>query len=146
MQIHNIKRKTKNKKKMIVARGGTRGKTAGRGTKGQKARSGHKIRPEIRDLIKRIPKMRGRGKNSNLTIQEKPVTLSVEALELIFSAGETVSRVSLVEHGLVTMRNGKIPTVKILGDGDLKKKLMIKGLVVSASAKAKIEKAGGSIS
>lgn len=131
---------------MIVARGGTRGKTAGRGTKGQKARSGHKIRPEIRDLIKRIPKMRGRGKNSNLTIQEKPVTLSVEALELIFSAGETVSRVSLVEHGLVTMRNGKIPAVKILGDGTLSKKLMVKGLVVSASAKEKIEKAGGSIS
>jgi large subunit ribosomal protein L15 len=60
---------------MIVARGGKRGKTAGRGTKGQKARAGHKIRPEIRDVIKRIPKMRGRGKNSNLSIQEKPVAM-----------------------------------------------------------------------
>jgi large subunit ribosomal protein L15 len=146
MQINNIKRKTQNKKRMIVARGGKRGKTAGRGTKGQKARAGHKIRPEIRDLIKRIPKMRGRGKNSNLSIQNKPVALNIEALELIFSAGETVNRTTLVEHGLVTLRNGKIPDIKILGNGTITKKLMIKGLAVSASAKEKIEKAGGSIS
>lgn len=131
---------------MIVARGGHRGKTAGRGTKGQKARAGHKIRPEIRDLIKRIPKMRGRGKNSNLSINEKPVVLNIDALELIFGAGETVSRTTLVEHGLVTLRNGKIPAVKILGNGSLTKKLTIKGLDVSASAKEKIEKAGGAIS
>jgi large subunit ribosomal protein L15 len=146
MQIHDIKRKTKNKKKMIVARGGHRGKTAGRGTKGQKARSGHKIRPEIRDLIKRIPKLRGRGKNSNLSIQGKPVALNLEALELIFSHGDVVSRKSLYEGGLITMQNGKIPEVKILGNGNLTKKLTVKGLVVSASAKEKIEKAGGAIS
>ncbi|MCC2630946.1 MAG: ribosomal protein large subunit ribosomal protein [Candidatus Paceibacter sp.] len=131
---------------MIVARGGHRGKTAGRGTKGQKARSGHKIRPEIRDLIKRIPKLRGRGKNSNLSIQGKPVALNLEALELIFSNGDVVSRKSLYEGGLITMQNGKIPEVKILGNGNLTKKLTVKGLVVSASAKEKIEKAGGAIS
>jgi large subunit ribosomal protein L15 len=146
MQINNIKRKTANTKRMIVARGGKRGKTAGRGTKGQKARSGHKIRPEIRDLIKRIPKMRGRGKNSNLTIETKPVTLSIDALELIFSKGETVSRTTLVEKGLISLQDGKIPDVKILGDGTLTKKLKVVGLVISASAKDKIEKAGGAIS
>jgi large subunit ribosomal protein L15 len=146
MQINNIKRKTENTKRMIVARGGKRGKTAGRGTKGQKARAGHKIRPEMRDLIKRIPKMRGRGKNSNLSIQNKPVTLNLEALELVFSNGDTVERSTLYQNGLITMQNGKIPTVKILGNGNLTKKLTVKGLVVSASAKEKIEKAGGAIS
>ena len=131
---------------MIVARGGKRGKTAGRGTKGQKARAGHKIRPEIRDLIKRIPKLRGRGKNSNLSIYTKPITLSIEALELIYKNGDTVSRLTLSENGLISMQNGKLPEVKILGDGKLTKKLTVKGLVISASAKEKIEKAGGAIS
>ncbi len=146
MQIHEIKRKTENKKKMIVSRGGKRGKTGGRGTKGQKSRSGHKIRPEIRDVIKRIPKLRGRGKNSNLTIYTKPVTLTIDALELIYAAGSTVSRATLMENGLIAMQHGKIPEVKILGDGTLTKKLTVKGLVLSASAKEKIEKAGGAIS
>ena len=131
---------------MIVARGGTRGKTAGRGTKGQKARSGHKIRPEIRDLIKRIPKMRGRGKNSNVSFYSKPVNLSIDALELIYNTGDTVSRSSLSKNGLISSRNGKLPEVKILGDGKLTKKLTLKGLIISASAKEKIEKAGGVIS
>jgi large subunit ribosomal protein L15 len=146
MQINQLKRKTANTKRMIVARGGKRGKTAGRGTKGQKARAGHKIRPEIRDLIKRIPKMRGRGKNSNLSINDKPVILNIDALELIFSNGDTVSRKSLVQNGLLALRNGKIPSVKILGNGTLTKKLTVKGLVLSQEAKAKIEKAGGAIS
>ena len=70
MQIHNIKRKTKNKKSVSVGRGGTRGKTSGRGTKGQNARAGHKKRPELRDIIKKIPKLRGRGRNSNLSINK----------------------------------------------------------------------------
>lgn len=146
MQIHQLKRKTKNKKKTIVARGGKRGKTAGRGTKGQKARAGHKIRPEIRDLIKRIPKMRGRGKNSNLTIQERAFPVNISALELVFQNGESVTRSSLAERGVVQSIGGKIQKIKILGDGELTKKLTVKGLQVSASAKAKIEKAGGTIS
>lgn len=61
MQFHELKRKTPNKKSAQVGRGGTRGKTAGRGTKGQNARAGRKKRPELRDTIKRIPKLRGRG-------------------------------------------------------------------------------------
>jgi len=146
MQAHEIKQKNENKERMIVARGGKRGKTAGRGTKGQKARAGHKIRPEIRDVIKRIPKMRGRGKNSNLTIQTKPVTVSIDALELIYASGETVSRTTLLEKGLVSLKDGKIPEVKILGDGALTKKLAVKDLALSASAKEKILKVGGTIS
>ena len=145
MQFHNIKRRTKNKKKTIVGRGSHRGKTSGRGTKGQKARAGHKIRPEIRDVIKRIPKLRGRGKNSNLSIETKPVAVNLDALELVFDSGDTVSRTTLVERGVVSQRNGKIPDIKILAGGELKKKLTIKQLPVSVSAKAKIEKAGGTI-
>ncbi len=71
MQFHSLKRKTPNKKSRQVGRGGTRGKTSGRGTKGQNARAGHKNRPELRDFIKRVPKLRGRGKNSNKSLQGK---------------------------------------------------------------------------
>ncbi len=59
MQIHNLKRTHKNKGDRQVGRGGRRGKTAGRGGKGQTARSGNKRRPELRDIIKRLPKNRG---------------------------------------------------------------------------------------
>lgn len=78
MQFHSLKRKTPNKKSAAVGRGGKRGKTSGRGTKGQNARAGRKKRPELRDFIKRIPKLRGRGKNSNKSIRGK---LSGEALK-----------------------------------------------------------------
>lgn len=71
MQFHTLKRKTKNKKSRQVGRGGTRGKTSGRGTKGQNARAGHKNRPELRDFIKRVPKLRGRGKSSLKSRQTK---------------------------------------------------------------------------
>jgi len=64
MQFHNLKSKTKRRKARQVGRGGTRGKTSGRGTKGQNARAGRKKRPEMRDIIKKIPKLRGRGKSS----------------------------------------------------------------------------------
>jgi len=59
MQIHNLKRIHKNKGDRIVGRGGRHGKTSGRGGKGQTARSGNKRRPELRDIIKRLPKNRG---------------------------------------------------------------------------------------
>ncbi len=131
---------------MTVARGGKRGKTSGRGTKGQKSRSGHKIRPEIRDIIKRIPKMRGRGKNSNLSIQMRPIAVNLEALEAVFSNGDTVTREALLEKGVISRQGGKIPLLKILALGDVTKKLTIKNIPISASAKAKLVKAGGSVS
>ncbi len=71
MQFHSLKRKTPNKKSRQVGRGGTRGKTSGRGTKGQNARAGRKKRPELRDFIKRVPKLRGRGKSSLKSRQSK---------------------------------------------------------------------------
>ena len=71
MQFHNLTSKTKRKHARQVGRGGTRGKTSGRGTKGQNARSGRKKRPEMRDIIKRIPKLRGRGKSSLKSFRPK---------------------------------------------------------------------------
>ena len=59
MQIHNLKRQHKNKKDRLGGRGGKHAKTSGRGGKGQTARSGNKRRPELRDIIKRLPKNRG---------------------------------------------------------------------------------------
>ncbi len=59
MQIHNLKRNHKNKKDRIIGRGGKHAKTSGRGGKGQTARAGNKRRPELRDIIKKLPKNRG---------------------------------------------------------------------------------------
>ncbi|MDD5318202.1 MAG: uL15 family ribosomal protein [Candidatus Pacebacteria bacterium] len=146
MQTHNLKRRFKNKKSTQVGRGGTRGKTSGRGTKGQNARAGRKKRPELRDIIKKIPKLRGRGRNSNLSIQNKPVVVNLDAIERHLKAGVVeVNPTTLVASGLVTFYKGKKPVVKILGTGELTRKIVVTSCAVSASAKAKIEKAGGGV-
>ncbi|MEK7081908.1 MAG: uL15 family ribosomal protein, partial [Patescibacteria group bacterium] len=90
MQFHNLKRIHPNKRSVAVGRGGRRGKTSGRGGKGQTARAGHKVRPEIRDLIKKLPKLRGRGKNINRSFEKRPVILNIDILEKKFAEGETV--------------------------------------------------------
>lgn len=79
MQFHNLQAKTKRKYARQVGRGGARGKTAGRGTKGQNARAGRKKRPELRDIIKRIPKLRGRGKSSLKSLQTKLKGIALKA-------------------------------------------------------------------
>lgn len=144
MQRHNLKRQHQNKKGRQIGRGGTRGKTSGRGTKGQNARAGHKKRPELRDFIKRIPKLRGRGKNLNTSIETKPKVLSLSVISAKFSTGEVVSLKTLAEKGLISTKKGILPKVKILG-GNTDKALTIFGLSTSASAKSVIEKAGGKI-
>ncbi|TSC70259.1 MAG: large subunit ribosomal protein L15 [Parcubacteria group bacterium Gr01-1014_46] len=145
MQTHNLKRKNPNQKSKRVGRGGTRGKTAGRGTKGQNARAGHKKRPEIRDFIKRIPKLRGRGKNLNTTIQSKYFIVNIGDLNNLCKNGDTISPETLVKHGVLKMTSGSLPKVKILGNGTLDKKLEFVNCFVSGSARVAIEKAGGSI-
>ena len=139
-----FKRIHKNKRSIAVGRGGTRGKTSGRGTKGQKARSGHKIRPEARDFIKRIPKLRGRGKNSNRGIVEKPMAVSLTAIEAAFKAGDEINPSTLRLAGLIRYRESSVAPVKILG-GEITKKFSFTNVLVSESAKALIEKVGGTI-
>jgi len=145
MQSHTLKRTHKNKKSKTVGRGGTRGKTAGRGTKGQNARAGHKKRPELRYFIKRIPKLRGRGKNINTSIQTKMSIVNIGKINALFKNGDVVDAKSLIASGAVAMKKGSAPVIKILGTGTLDKKLSFSGCLVSESARSMIEKAGGTI-
>lgn len=134
------------RKSTRVGRGGKRGKTAGRGTKGQNARSGRKKRPEMRDIIKKLPKRRGYGKNRGRTVdgtKQDAVVITIERLEVLFEAGSEVTRQALAEKGVIRAR--KMTPVKVVGGGVMNKKLSFKGLGVSASARAAIEKAGGVI-
>jgi large subunit ribosomal protein L15 len=148
MQLNSLTPRTKNRKNPPVGRGGKRGKTSGRGGKGQTARAGHKIRPEVRDLIKKFPKRRGYGKNRARTVKTNRVAVSavnLAALESKYVAGETVSPGSLFVRGLVRRVKGNMPAVKILGTGELTKALVLKNCAVSASARDAISKAGGTI-
>lgn len=144
MQLNELKRKTVHKVPKRVGRGGSRGKTSGRGTKGQKARSGHRIRPDVREKLKKLPKQRGYQFKS---IQAKSLVVNVAALETAFATGETITPKLLIDRGLIRIRKNAStsPVVKILGTGELTKKLMFTGCEVSESAKVKIEKAGGKI-
>ena len=105
------------------------------------------LRPEMRDLIKKIPKLRGHGKNRARTVVPRTpmFVVNCSVLEANFDAGATISPDALVEKGLVTRREAVKRGVKVLGHGDLAKKFAVTGCVVSASAKEKIEKAGGSV-
>ncbi|MEK7558612.1 MAG: uL15 family ribosomal protein [Patescibacteria group bacterium] len=144
-----IKRTHPNKEKKYIGRGGKRGKTSGRGMKGQKARAGNKIRPAIRDIIKKLPRLRGVTINKRgsmfTTVRLAPVTVTLSALESVFSAGDKVTREILLEKGLVKKRYGRTPKVKILNVGVITKKLEIKGVSATARAKKAVEKVGGSI-
>ena len=88
MQLNQLKRVHKNKDSKRVARGGKRGKTAGRGTKGQKARAGHRIRPELRDIIKKLPKHRGYNFKA-FAVKPQPVNLAL--IEKSFAIGAAVT-------------------------------------------------------
>lgn len=145
MQFHQVQRDTPNMKRVIVARGGKRGKTSGRGGKGQSARAGNKRRPEWRDIIKKLPKLRGRGVNQNKPVSDVRVTVKLSVIDANFSANESVSPTILVEKGIVSNISGYMPEIKILGDGEITKAVKVSGCHVSDSAKEKIEKAGGSI-
>lgn len=131
MQIHQLKPNNPGRKGQRIGRGGKRGTTSGRGTKGQKARAGHKIRPAERDIIKKIPKLRGFKFKS---FQENPQVVNLGELNTHFKAGEEVSPQTLIATGLVRKIKGKTPKVKILGKGELKKKLVFKDVSFSKNA------------
>ena len=148
MQLNSLSPRTKNKKNPPVGRGGKRGKTSGRGGKGQTARAGHKIRPEVRDLIKKLPKRRGHGKNRARSVKVNRIAVSpvnLAALEASFKAGETVSPATLLAKGLVRRAKGRAPIVKILGTGTITKAFVVSGCTLSATALAALTKAGGTI-
>ena len=142
MQLHQLKRTHANKKHVQVGRGGKRGKTSGRGTKGQNARAGNKKYPELRVIIKRLPKLRGYRFNSH---QLKAVVVNVAKLEANFKANDSVTPTTLLEKGLVSYKKGTRPVVKILATGDITIPLLVSGCAVSAQAKDKIVAAGGAV-
>jgi large subunit ribosomal protein L15 len=113
-----------------VGRGGKRGKTSGRGTKGQKARAGHKIRPAVRDIIKKLPKLRGYKFKS---FRRKPVILNLRDLDKHLESGAVVSPETLLKKGLIHKIKGRVPEVKILGGGHTAKKFVFKNVRLSRS-------------
>ena len=134
MQVHNLL-KSNNKKAKRIGRGGKRGSYSGRGIKGQKSRAGRRIRPQIRDIIKKIHKRRGYGRNRGRSVNPanlKPQVVNLGDLEKKFKDGELVTKELLIKRGLIEF-NGP---VKILGGGGLTKKLSFdKDLLMSESVK-----------
>lgn len=137
--LHPAPGAKKSRKRIGRGPGSGNGKTAGKGHKGQKSRSGYSRRYGFEGgqmpLVRRIPK---RGFCNIFRVEFQVVNL--RALERVFADGDTVSIESLIDKGLV--RHPKRP-VKILGEGDLSKKLTVQVHKFSGSAKAGIEKAGG---
>ncbi len=144
MNLTNLEKLTKTKKKRLgQGHGSGRGKTAGRGTKGQKARNSVPLYFEggALTLMKRLPFRRGKGRNK--VFKKRPVTINVKILNL-FAKDATVDLDSLIAKKIVTKEDAKVYGVKILGDGELGVALTIK-LPMSKGARVKIEKAGGKI-
>jgi len=124
-------------------RGSGRGKTSGKGHKGQNARSGGSVRPGFEGGQMPIYRRVARRGFSNYPFKKHVVPVNISTLQRVYKSGETVSLESLKERGVIK-RN--VELAKILGVGELKKKLTVKDLPVSAAARAKIEGAGGTVS
>ncbi len=141
MQIHELKRKNKNKKDRLIGRGGKHAKTAGRGGKGQTARAGNKRRPELRDIIKKLPKLRGYQFNSFAVL---PVGVSLDKIAKVFPSGGIVDPETLLEKKVIKKKKGFIPQVKILSGKEIfNVKIQLSKCLISLAAKEKVEKAGG---
>ena len=145
MQLYQIKPIHKLKKTRRIGRGGKRGNYSGRGIKGQKSRAGAGIRPAIRDVMMRLPKQRGRAKHAFKSLFEKPVVLNLFDIDKKFKDGEMINLINLVNKKLIYRTSGRLPEVKILGTGKISKKLNFQGILLSKSARDKIEKIGGTI-
>ena len=142
MKLNELKNTVPRKARKRVGRGdgSGHGRSAGRGDKGAKSRSGYSRRPHFEGgqipLIRRLPK---RGFNNPNHIEFN--VINIEVLEENFSAGQLVDREELQKRGLL----GKSASpLKILGDGSVSKSLQVKANKFSASAREKIEAAGGS--
>lgn len=145
MRLHDLKPNpgAKHRRKRLgIGESSGKGKTSGKGHKGQKARSGGSIRPSFEGgqmpLFRRLPK---RGFN-NAAFKTVYGVVNLDSLEKTFSAGDSVTEDSLRKAGLV---NGRCDGVKILGRGELTKALSVLVDEVSATAREKIEKAGGTV-
>jgi len=128
--------------------GSGRGKTAGRGTKGQKARTGGHIHRAFNGgqtrLSKRLPFLRGEGAVRNsFPFRDEYTIINVIDLD-VFDAGSEVTPETLVEHGFMTPAEGR-GLIKVLGNGEVDRALTVHAHKFSASAREKIEAAGGRV-
>lgn len=143
LKLHSLKPSKgakKTSRRLGRGPGSGRGKTAGKGTKGQKARTGGRKRLRMlgmKMIIRRIPKLRGFKSQ-----YDKDVTLTLHEIVKAFPQGGIVTRSELVKRGVIT--DARAP-IKVVGAVELSRKVTLKGLNVSAGAKAAIEKAGGSV-
>jgi large subunit ribosomal protein L15 len=152
LNLSNLKPAQSRRARKRIGRGlgSGKGRYSGRGIKGQKSRSGsHKMRPGFEGgqnpIYMRLGKLRGPTSKDAMPVgphRTQTAPVNVAALEQRFDAGAEVTPESLVEKGV--LKNTKID-VKILGQGDLTKKLSVTAHAVSASAREKIEAAGGSV-
>lgn len=156
MQLHELKPKTRRKSEKRLGRAGQHGKTSGKGTKGQKGRAGAGVRPGFRGGDNRLwqlfPKQRGAShKPGNKSPHKKHrfYQLRRGAYDVVnlsdlnvFENGATITPDVLKERGLI---EGAKRGVKVLSNGDLKKKLTFKGVVFSKAAQEKAEKAGSQV-
>lgn len=142
--MNNLPKTTTKKLRRLGQGHGTgRGKTAGRGQKGQNARSRRALSFEggALPLIKRLPFRRGKGRNFSLN--SKPLVVNLKALNLL-PAKSVVDIDTLIKHNIIVSSDAKKFGVKILGDGELKSAFTVK-LPISKKARQKIEEAGGKI-
>lgn len=146
MYLENIpERKNRKKKGKRLGRGygsGVGGHTSTRGSKGQKSRSGHKSLVFFEGgnvpFFRRMPKFAGFKRSKKV----EATAINLDIIEKNYKEGETVSLDTLKKKALIAQRT---VSVKILGDGDITKKIIVSDLPASESAKQKIQKAGGSI-
>ena len=141
MKLNELEASTKARKRIGRGPGSGNGKTSGKGHKGQNARSGGGVRPGFEGgqlpLYRRLSK---RGFN-NYNFQTTYATVNVGDLER-FEEGTVVTKELLIEVGLVKI---ELDGIKILGNGELTKKLTVKANKFSSTAKTKIENVGGTI-
>lgn len=142
MQIHQIRFKLKKKKR--IGRGGKKGSYSGRGIKGQKARAGRRIRPALRDIILKFPKLRG---SKNKVVRKNIFVVNLKDIDKKFNSEELVNIESLINRGVLEIpKSIRSFQVKILGGGNLTKKLIFeKNLIFSEKALTKIKNSGSKI-
>ncbi|MBX3012963.1 MAG: 50S ribosomal protein L15 [Caldilineaceae bacterium] len=145
MQLHDLRpvEGTKKKRKRVGrGTGSGKGKTSTRGTKGQNARTGGGVSAVFEGgqlrLVKRLPKLR--GFNNRFKISYSPINL--DTMERVFDSGATVDPAALSGVGLLGKESDP---VVVLARGDLQKAVHVKAHRVSATARQKIEAAGGSV-
>jgi large subunit ribosomal protein L15 len=147
MKLHDLRPPGRSKKKRKrVGRGiaAGQGKTAGRGTKGQNARSGGGVRPYFEGgqlpLVRKLPFARGVGFTNPWQVKYKPV--NIKRLVRYFEDGAEISPETLAEAGIIKSSN---ELVSVLGEGELDRSYLVRAHRISASAREKIEAAGGTV-